>query len=191
MLHKFFAKALLHITLILGVSLTVATPTKTYAEEATVDYKKVAIRVVKRGAYWFRILDTGALVVLSIEEASALGLSGIETTEHVITVVAYDVWRDVEDISSAARYVAVDLAYPSAVRAYDYTNDTMIPNASDLAGQAYAYTQETIIPNTSELAGQIYEYTADEVIPSTSSYLSEKADSIGSLASETWRNWMD
>ncbi len=112
--------------------------------------KVVAIRVIKKGFYWFRILDTGALVVLSYQEAQSLGLSNSKTAGHIVTVLAYDTWKDVEDISSAARYVAVDMVYAGSAQAYEYTRDTIIPDAKDQASAVYSYTKDHVVPEVSD-----------------------------------------
>ncbi len=151
--------------------------------------KRVAVRVIKRGTHWFRALDTGTLVVRSFKEAQMLGLTNIETAEHIITVIAYDTWQDVEDISTAVRYVAVDIAYLQSVRVLDYVRDTAIPEASRLASEAYEYSRDTIILEASRMVSEGYEYTTDSIVPSVSGYLSNKVNDISDWSSDAWQRW--
>ncbi|MDD2867648.1 hypothetical protein [Neomegalonema sp.] len=132
---------------------------------SNVEYKTVAIYVIKNGAAWYRIIDNGTLIVLSVKEAHDLGLSKVETVGHVVMVMAREFWGDVTGAAAAVRYVAVDHAYPAVLDAVDFTRYTVVPAASAAIGTSYVYTRDKIVPAASSAIGTSYEYAKDRIVP--------------------------
>lgn len=148
----------LAIVLLLGSPVASADTSKGVSE--------IALKVVKRGNVWYRIIDTGAEVVLTTKEVSKLNLSNIETAGMVIEIVASNAWiqikEDASELSDAGEYLANDVVIPAAVKGVDYTRDT-------------------IVPASKKFISETYESTAPAV--------KESARNFKDWAVETWKNW--
>jgi len=127
---------------------------------------EIILKVVKRGNFWYRIVDTGAEVVLTTKEVSELNLSNTETAGMVIEIVTSNAWtqikKDASELSEAGEYLANDVVIPAAVEGMDYTRDTIVPASKKFISETY---------------------------DSTAPVVKESAGNLKNWAVETWKNW--